>query len=271
MKKTLIAVSSMLLLMAFISCDKQPVEPDVFADYETVATMDVPDMDLTLTLYAEDTLFVGYNRLYFVFRNQNEEIVRSGLEVTVTPMMYMPTMTHSAPVEQPNGPNADGAYQGAVAFIMATMPDGYWELAVQIRDMDQDRTHALTIPVEARNRTEARMRNMIATDDSSKLFIGLIPPREWKVGMNDLKLCVYRKATMMDFPPVEDLNIEIEPTMPSMGHGSSGNEHPAHQQRGHYLGKVNFNMDGWWQVAVRVRRQNQVIAQTEFNVTFAAQ
>lgn len=261
----------MAVIAAFSSCDRQVVEPDPFEGLYAVNTVEIADLGLEMTVYADDTLFTGYNHLYFAFRNQEQAIVQSGLEVTVTPLMHMPAMTHSAPVEQPVGPNGDGAHECAVYFIMATTADSYWELAVQVRDMDQDRTHSVTVPVEARERQETRIRNFITADDSSKLFLSLVSPLKPKVGMNDFEVCVHRKASMMDFPAVEDLTIEIEPTMPSMGHGSPNNEHPVHQQNGHYRGKVNFTMDGWWQVAVTVKRQEQVIARTELNMTFMAQ
>ena len=45
-------------------------------------------------------------------------------------------------------------------------------------------------------------------------------PIQEEVGLNDIEITIHVKETMMAFPPVEDLIIEMVPTMPSMGHGS---------------------------------------------------
>lgn len=270
MSRIFISATIVALVLIFSSCDRQQVVPNPFEDALTIYQADVQDLGLNLTIYADDTLIAGYNQLSFVLRDEENMIVADGYEVSFTPLMHMPTMTHSAPVEQPSDPNSDGAFVGAVVFIMPSMSDSYWELSVNIKDIAGDREFEVIVPVEAVAPQEARVRNMIAADDSSKLFIALVEPFDPKVGINDFELCVHQKASMMEFPAVDDLEIEIEPIMPSMGHGSPNNVHPVLMERGHYKGKVNFTMDGWWQVHVKILRQGQVIAQTEMNLTFSA-
>jgi hypothetical protein len=64
---------------------------------------------------------------------------------------------------------------------------------------------------------------------------------------------------MMSFPPAEDLTIEIEPEMPSMDHGSPNNVHPVHFADGHYVGKVNFTMTGWWRIHMVIKKDGELL------------
>lgn len=51
-----------------------------------------------------------------------------------------------------------------------------------------------------------------------------------------------QKRGMFDWPTLDDLTLEIIPWMPTMDHGSPGNENPVAQGNGRYLGAVNFSM-----------------------------
>ncbi|MCK4750942.1 MAG: FixH family protein, partial [Bacteroidales bacterium] len=72
------------------------------------------------------------------------------------------------------------------------------------------------------------------------------------------------KESMMSFPPAEDLIVEIEPEMPSMDHGSPNNEHPVHLADGHYRGKINFTMTGWWRVHITLKKGDEVVTDEAF-------
>jgi hypothetical protein len=71
-------------------------------------------------------------------------------------------------------------------------------------------------------------------------------PRTWKVGMNDAEFMVHTTSDGFVFTPKTDLTTYLTPTMPSMGHGSSGNVDPIHKLNGMYTGKVNLTMTGDW-------------------------
>ena len=47
--------------------------------------------------------------------------------------------------------------------------------------------------------------------------------------------------------------VEIDPQMPTMGHGSPNNVNPVHMEMGHYVGKVNFSMGGYWEINVKIK------------------
>jgi len=68
----------------------------------------------------------------------------------------------------------------------------------------------------------------------------------------------------MEWPPVDDLTLEIIPEMPTMGHGSPNNENPVSIGDGHYQGQVNFTMAGPWTVTVKVSSDGAEIGHVVF-------
>ncbi|MCK4749963.1 MAG: FixH family protein, partial [Bacteroidales bacterium] len=57
--------------------------------------------------------------------------------------------------------------------------------------------------------------------------------------------------------------------MPSMDHGSPNNENPVHTENGHYVGKLNFTMTGWWRVHITLKKGDDVICDDKYmDITF---
>lgn len=46
--------------------------------------------------------------------------------------------------------------------------------------------------------------------------------------------------------PVTSADVSLESVMPMMGHGTEGEEDPAHKFHGQYVGQTNFSMEGDW-------------------------
>ena len=69
------------------------------------------------------------------------------------------------------------------------------------------------------------------------------------------------KKSMADWPALDGLTLDIAPSMPTMGHGSPGNENPVASGDGHYTGLVNFTMAGPWQVIVTVSREGGTLGE----------
>ncbi len=253
-------------LLFWAGCKPAPVVDPV--EGVVVGEAALTDLGLSLELIAPDSLFAGYQTIKAAIKDMDTDEMRSDLELTVIPMMTMTTMTHSVPIEQNAGSDTDGYYPFQTVFIMPSGDMGYWELKVTVRDPLADREQTVMVPIEVVNPEEAKVRNFVAADDSIPLFLSLVQPTEPTVGMNEFTLAVHKRETMMNFPAVEGLTIEIEPTMPTMNHGSPNNVHPVYTAQGHYKGRVNFTMDGWWQVHVVVKRGETVVGETDFNLTF---
>ncbi len=220
-------------------------------------------------LRAKEPLFQGYNKLYFDIRRSSGNSRVTQASVTLLPLMHMTMMTHAAPFENPvNMPNEDGLFEGAVVFIMPSNPEEGWTLEVAIDSEGEKDTVNLTIP-EVRSLEEVREFSVVSQVDGKTYFISLPEPSTPKVGINDIGFTIHFRENMLSFPAAEDLSVVIEPEMPSMNHGSPNNVNPVHTGNGHYKGKVNFTMTGWWRVNIDVSKDGQAIGENlSFDITF---
>ena len=247
------------LSIALISCEKSDNQGDQNGDLVKISSEISVDQSFKVDLYARDTLFEGYNKLFLLITNQESKQVLSEAELKLKPMMDMITMKHSAPFENPAGvANTEGYFEGAVVFIMPSTSDMGWTLDVNIKTVDTEESANIVIPV-VKSLEEARKINVISAIDECKYFVSIVEPVEPKVGINTCEFTIHYKESMMSFPPAEDITMEIEPEMPSMDHGSPNNEHPVHIGEGHYVGKLNFTMTGWWRIHITLKKGNEII------------
>ncbi|MFN3446260.1 MAG: FixH family protein, partial [Bacteroidia bacterium] len=177
------------------------------------------------------------------------------------------TMKHSAPVENSSDSvPADQLFKSAVVFSMG----GAWTLDINFHNHLNNKEGKGVLALNVTNPTTAVMRNFIvAADDSARLFVSLVQPASPKIGLNDFEITIHKKADMMNYPAVENYTVEIEPEMPSMGHGSPNNVNPVHTTNGHYLGKVNFTMSGLWRVHLTIKKNGVLLSNDQyFDITF---
>jgi hypothetical protein len=216
----------------------------------------------------DEAPFMGYNYVYAVVKDAAGNVVESA-DVFFTPMMDMGMMMHSSPVEQPMWNSDAKADKGTVTFIMPSA-NGSWTVEVYVEDMSTMEMGAATFPIDVMTKPEAKLFSFMSTVDQSKIFVALVEPQMPSVGLNDFEVVIYKKTSMMDFPPVTDLNLTIDPEMPTMGHGSPNNVDPVATTDGHYMGKVNFTMTGYWKVNMEIKdAQNMMMYdQGFFDITF---
>ena len=250
--------------ITLLSCEKSDNHGDQNGDLVKISSGISADQSFKVDIYAHDTLFEGYNKLFLSITDQVTEEVLSEAELKLKPMMDMITMKHSAPFENPAGVvNTEGYFEGAVVFIMPSTADMGWTLEVFIKTADKEESTIIDIPL-VRSLEEARKINVISAIDETKYFVSIVEPVEPKVGINTCEFTIHYKESMMSFPPAKDITMEIEPEMPSMDHGSPNNEHPAHVGDGHYVGKLNFTMTGWWRVHIILKKGNEIITDDAF-------
>jgi len=258
--KTVLLIAGLTLITSLYSCkpdegdDPKPENP--FAELVELSKT-YSGTGLYTKLYASEALFVGYNTIYVaVFDSTTDEQLSNG-EVLFNPMMDMMTMKHSAPHEDP-GSTIDEktkAFKGAVVFIMPSGMHGTWALNLSLLDFAGHSTVDISIPVDISQKAEPRVRSFVSSIDSSSIFVTLIEPTDPEVGLNDITFGVYKRENMMNFPPIEDVNIEFDPQMLSMGHGSPNNVNPVHMANGVYKGTVNFTMTGKWTIFTLLKNQ----------------
>jgi hypothetical protein len=258
-----------VLTLSLAACEKDEDPAPEEVNLQSVVKAGSEAGHFTVELLAKETLFQGYNKLYLDIRKNSGNSRVTQASVSLLPLMHMTMMTHAAPVENPkNTANDDGYFEGAVVFIMPSNPDEGWTLEVAIDAGGQKDTVLLTIPV-VNSLEEAREFNVVSESAGKTYFISLTEPSMPKVGLNDIGFTIHYRENMMSFPAAEDLSVTIEPEMPSMNHGSPNNVNPVHTGNGHYKGKVNFTMTGWWRVNIEVFKDGQPIGENlSFDLTF---
>lgn len=212
--------------------------------------------------------FVGYNTLTIVLldsTNLTNKITNAhvGLMPLMTMMDMAPlkaTMRHACPVENPASEAVNSLFTGAVVFTMPSTMSGTWQLALSVHNHLNDKEGEASFNISV-DQPSPSVQNVFTalTTDASKLILTLIQPTKPVVGMNDIEFTLHKKVDMMNFPADDSYTLEIEPTMPSMGHGSPNNVNPITIGNGHYKGKVNFTMTGEWQIEVTVKKENELV------------
>jgi len=262
MKKILYTI---LIAITIFSCKEQTPEPEKTVEKQLIVSQESELSNYTVQLYSEhDTLFEGFNELFFKVVKDGSEI--SDATLTLHPLMDMMTKVHAAPYENPEF--EDGYYKGAVVFIMPSMDMMNWTVDVAINDGGTLDTVKFTIP-KVKTLEEVKKIRVASKIDSTIYFISLVSPLQPTVGVNEFTVTAHYKKSMMEFPADEDLTFEIEPEMPDMDHGSPNNVDPVHIANGHYEGKVNFTMTGYWKVNLTIKKNGNLVSDDAyFDITF---
>ena len=272
-----------LVLFAFAalgisSCTKTEEEPvvtptDPFEDLIYIGETQAVGAGAIVKLYAEESLFVGYNRLHVVVLDSaNPSNNITDAHVTFHPMMDMGMMMHSCPFEDPGMMVEEGtnAFTGAVVFIMPTTSTGNWMLGIHVHNHENGQEGEASFDITVTQKDEPQLFSFKSEIDSSFNFVALIDPMSPEIGINKFTLGIYKRENMMSFPGVEDLVVKSEPWMPSMNHGSPNNVDPVSIGNGIYEGQVNFTMTGYWQIKLDFEdaNQNMVKGGQYFDITF---
>lgn len=216
------------------------------------------DNDYTVVAYSEYPLSVGFHEIYLeVHENGNP---MNDAHIHFNTMMHMEAHSHASPYGEP-GHHRDEEHNLYKAWAIFTMPSGMmgnWELEITVHDIEHsglEITGKIDVEVDNTNRVKT-----FTGSDENRYILTWIEPKEPETGLNDLVISLHQQQSMMDYPGVIDATIEFEPWMPSMGHGSSNNVHPAHEEGGFYQGEVNFNMTGDWELRFNITRNEEELA-----------
>lgn len=253
-----------LIPVILSSCVKEnPVLPDQ-KSYSKVGEGVSSASSFNLELYAADSLFVGYNKVYFKLKDNTTGKQIDHASLAIHPLMNMGTSSHACPVENPDTTlNTDGYFEGAVLFSM--IGTNSWSLSVDVTV--NKKTETVSFPISKVRSTDP-VRKIVVIDSLSngngtwtitKYPVSLIIPSSWKVGNNPFEITIHKMASIMSFPCCNDISVEITPEMPSMGHGSPNNINPVSVGMGHYLGTVNFTMTGAWRINMVFKKGDRVI------------
>ncbi len=248
------------LIWVLSSCNSsEDVGPDITSDLLEITSYS--DDGLNITVFATEKLFVGYNMITVEIKDMDGAPI-SG-EIGVLPMMQMSTMSHSCPLEVSGNTFEDGVYTFNTVFVMPSGEMGNWRIDLTINGKE------LSIPVEVTSPELSRLVSFTSDmDGSTKYFVAYIDPKDPEVGKNELKIAVFERKGMMEWPAVSELTFNVEPWMVSMDHGSPNNVAPVDTEEGHYEGTVNFTMTGDWQIRLTMMEDGVVCGNPYFDLYF---
>jgi len=185
--------------------------------------------------------------------------------VTLSPLMAMADGHHHGSGSLAPQQVEPGLYEGALIFSMPGGPDlGSWTVTVAFSDTVAGVGGSLAVPVEV---APSRLHGSFVAPDESKVFLSVVQPVQPGVGRQPFEVFAMQRRGMFDWPTADDLALEITPWMPTMDHGSPGNQNPVSQGDGRYLGQVNFTMAGPWTVTVVAKRGDAVLGEVVFEYT----
>lgn len=252
MKKILLLIISATILLG--SCKKDhKAEPEPAKI--KIAEKTTPG-GLRIALWADKSEFtVAYNKVYVSLTKADGSEVNDA-SLTYHPLMNMISMQHSSPAEQPVYISTEHLYRGAVVFSMPSGEMGSWQLIVNVNNEPV----VFDVAVAPLPSGTKYTGTFVGTDGNS-YTVSLVEPLLPKIGINDIDVLVNRRVDMMNFPADEGFTIELNPEMPSMGHGSPNNVNPVHKSNGHYKGKVNFTMTGDWRLHLKLKKGGTVVVE----------
>lgn len=257
MKKLFYAFLAMNILLS--SCTE---EEDTQPKVELISVGSAVENDLKIELQAEEALFVGYNVITAKVTDASGAKVSGSVEIQ--PIMDMMTMSHSCPLQYISGQTlTNGELEFAAVFVMPSGDMGTWSIMFTVGEQ------TVEVPVEIVQPTLSKLISFTSSaDETKKYFVALIEPQAPEVGANEMVIGIYQKESMMSWPAVDGLKLELTPWMTSMDHGSPNNVAPLSAGNGLYNGTVNFTMTGDWQLRLTVMDGETVIGAPYFDILF---
>jgi hypothetical protein len=228
-----------------------------------------------IELWGEKNFFAGFNNLAVVlFDSLNPTEKLTEAHIHFMPVMTMKMgdmdMQQSTPVENPDDRAINGAFPGAIAFVMPSGATNIWQLVIEVHNHHSGNEGEAEFDIAVDNPDESVVTvfsSLIKGDGT--LALSMVQPASPELGMNEIEFTVHKEVSMMEWQPDDSYSIEITPEMPAMGHGSTDNVNPVNKGNGHYRGKINLSAIGEWKVNVLVKKDGIPVSENLFfNIIF---
>lgn len=240
-----------LLLILFpcilFSCVEEDVAVNPTAALIKITDGYAPGASAKVEVWAKQELFAGYNEIFFAVYDSVSGAPITEALITLDPQMDMHTMQHGCPVEFPESIAVDQLFPAAIMFTMPSGEIGSWTLRLHVENMGNGKNGEVEFPITVNAPSKSTVISFVDEASAKRYYMSYHFPLTPKVGVNEIEIIVFT-MNEGDYIPVEDLQISMEPEMPSMDHGSPNNQNPIHTNAGHYVGKVNFTMTGEWRI-----------------------
>lgn len=262
--------AALVILLLIVSCKKDKRVPTIEnsdSEFIKIGETWINGVQAKVTVYGTGEMFAGYNKLYFKFTDSLDESELTNGNFSITPVVDSSGVLYMAPVESTGNLMVSKYYTRNVIFIVPSSNSNIWTLRMWFHNARNNKEGLGLLPINVKDTFPEKIKSVI-DKDSSKIFIAYLSPDKPSVGMNDFEIVVYGNATDSSSSAASDYEIEINPQMPDMGHGSPDNVNPVHSAQGHYIGKVNLTMQGLWRIHLRLKKNGVVIVDdTWFDIT----
>lgn len=266
--KTIKYIFALLFLsMGMVSCsdstdDPMPVSDNPLEAFNLTSSFEANGH--VLELYSDqDGYFLGYNEVFVRIKDLSTESYIPDATIAWNPIMHMTDKTHSCPRSEITATGDATVYKGYIVFQMASNTDEYWELNLEYRIGGTTYNATEQIVVNAPVDGKKTVNVFTGTDDVR--YVLAMMPFAPEVAVNDFSAVLFKMETMMNFPPVADYTITIDPRMPSMGNHSSPNNEDLvfDPESGSYNGKLSLTMTGYWKINLKLLNDNGDILKGE--------
>lgn len=262
----LVCFISAMAALVFVTVSCNTTDNDLELDLIPINSTSVSGY--TISLEADRELETGANYLYWKIEQDGELIDPQSF--SINPMMDMGDMMHSTPYDQPETADEDERYlKNMAVFIMPSGTMGSWTINFEFTTQTGEEI-AGELPIEV----ASSWKLTSVRDENDKVyFITWYAPQEPVVGQNELVFLVHTRESMMNFPPVPDIEMEVYPYM-DMGGGSGHSTtftNPVSTGDGVYEGKINYSMSGTWTTTVELTVANGTLPEVEFEYSVRAE
>lgn len=218
----------------------------------------------TIELYNKTGAFhTGYNNVTIRIKDNTNTSYLENVNISWMPMMQMPSMQHSCPKSTiTKVTDKNTLYEGSVIYQMTNTDNSGWSITFNYTITNVEYTATDTISV-----IQAEKQNVTSFmgSDEKRYIVALIEPEDPIIGINDIKVGLYKMETMMSFPIVENYTIMLDPRMPGMGNHSSPNNTDLsfNTINSMYLGDLSLTMTGYWVLNLKLMNNENVLLKGE--------
>lgn len=266
---------TVMMLIFFVSCgSNNTIAPDNSGKDTVKVSNTIINLKYQINLFSIDTVDgnkietylrykkTGFNQL--IFRVTKNGAIVPLKDIKILYEMAMMSKKHSCPTE-PIEEIESGIYSSEFYTVMPGNDKESWSFNLDLTTKEgtkivlkKDFDIRTAVPDPDKGQYDA---SCIAnfTYEGVKYFMFLNTKKDFIVLHNDYILKVCKKDSDYSWPNVDDLEIEAEPWMDSMGHGSVANIPPVSIGNGFYKASLNFSMLGDWQVLIKVKKDGIII------------
>ncbi len=208
---------------------------------------DLTNTTHTVELYNSSGKFeTGYNAITIRIKDNASNNYIENASLSWMPVMQMPSMKHSSPKSEiTKSLGKKTLFEGFIVYQMANLDGSGWSLKVDYTINDTSYTANADIKV-----MQAEYQNVASFmgTDEVRYVVAMMAPNNPKIGINKLKVGLFKMESMMAFPVVEDYKMTLDPRMPGMGnHGSPNNTDLIYNGADKtYEGNLSLTMTGYW-------------------------